>query len=344
MSQKMNQILTVSRLPGPGPLAADTFEVVEEGLPELAEGEALVEAIFLSIDAGSRAQLDSESDYVYKVRPGDRLACSGLVGRVVQSRSALWQVGDLVATNRAQCARYQKLEALPGNPVRRIEPRGEPLAAHLGLFGMVGFTAYIGIFEVAKPTAGDTVLVSAAAGATGSIAGQLAKIAGARRVVGIAGGESKRQLVIEEFGFDDCIDYKTGDIDQAIARACPDGVDVYYENVGGEIQKAAFAAMNDFGRVAMCGQIGQYSGGGEEPGPNLMGVVLKRLTVRGFLCRDHEDRYDEFLARALDWYFDGRLRHHATITQGIDRFYEAINSLIAGRNVGKQLCQVSELP
>ena len=341
MSQTLNQLLLVSRLAGPGPLSADVFDVVEEPVPLLADGEALIESIYLSIDAGSRAQLDGESDYVYKAKPGDRLACSGMVGRVVESRDPNWKAGDLVATNRAQCARYQKLQALPGNPIRRITLRGEPLEAHLGLFGMVGFTAYIGMLDIARPTTTDTVLVSAAAGATGSIAGQFGKIAGAPRVVGIAGGEQKCQTVIEEFGFDDCIDYKVGDIGQSIARACPEGVDVYYENVGGEIQKAAFAAMNDFGRVSMCGQIGQYSGAGAEPGPNLMCVVLKRLRVEGFLCRDHQHRYDEFLAQSLDWYFQGKLKHHATVTRGIDRFYEAINSLISGSNVGKQLCQVS---
>ncbi|MFV0278327.1 MAG: NADP-dependent oxidoreductase [Parahaliea sp.] len=342
MPEAMNQVLVVARLPKAGPLDAGVFDVVEETLPALADGETLVEAIYLSIDAGSRAQLDPDSDYVYKVQPGDRLACSGVVARVVESRDPGWQAGDLVVTNRAQCARYQKLQALPGNPIRRIESRGEPLAAHLGIFGMVGFTAYIGMLEIARPTPGDTVLVSAAAGATGSIAGQFAKIAGSR-VVGIAGGAKKCKLVVEEFGFDDCIDYKAGDIRQMIATACPDGVDVYYENVGGEIQKAAFEAMNDFGRVAMCGQIGQYSGGGAEPGPNLMGVVLKRLKVQGFLCRDHESRYDEFLENAVNWYLEGRLKHHATVTEGIGNFYEAINSLTSGRNIGKQLCQVGSL-
>lgn len=343
MSHDANTAIRFARIPEPGPLAADVFELVEDPVPALAEGECLVRTIYLSIDAGSRAQLDDRGDYVFKARVGTILGCSGIVGQVVESRNPAWHPGDLLVTTRARCARYQKLAVTPGQFIHKVIPGETPLAAHLGILGMVGFTAYIGMLDVGQPKAGETVLVSAAAGATGSIAGQFAKIAGAR-VVGIAGGEEKCRLVIDELGFDDCIDYKHGDIRAKVAAACPAGVDVYYENVGGEIQKAAFAAMNNFGRIAMCGQIGQYSGTGEAPGPNLMCVVLKRLTIRGFLVRDHMDRHGEFLAKASDWYREGRLRHHATITRGLENFHEAINSLTTGRNIGKQLCQVVEEP
>jgi NADPH-dependent curcumin reductase CurA len=214
---------------------------------------------------------------------------------------------------------------------------------HLGALGLVGFTAYIGIFEIGRPRPGETVLVSAAAGATGALAGQFARIAGAR-VVGIAGGAVKCDFVKAGLGFDDCIDYKQGDLPAALRSACPNGVDVYYENVGGEIQKAAFGLLNNFGRVALCGQVAQYSGQGESPGPNLMGLVLKRATVRGFLAMDHMERHAEFIEKASNWYAEGRLKHHATLITGLKNIHEAINSLVAGRNIGKQLCQVSADP
>ncbi|WP_229506762.1 MDR family NADP-dependent oxidoreductase [Pseudoduganella rivuli] len=173
------------------------------------------------------------------------------------------------------------------------------------------------------------------------MAGQFAKIAGAR-VVGIAGGPDKCRFVRDELGFDVCIDYKAGNLQAALRDACPQGVDVYYENVGGEVQKAAFADLNDFARVALCGQVAQYSGEGEAPGPNLMGLVLKRATVRGFLAMDHMQRHAEFIRDASRWYAEGRLRHHATVTQGLSHIHEAINSLVTGRNIGKQLCQVDD--
>ncbi len=338
-----NVAIRFVRTPGSGPLTADVFDLAPDPLPTLGQGDILVRSIYLSIDAGSRAQIDPHSDYVFKASLGDILGCSGLVGEVVDSRHPGWRPGDLVATTRGRCARYQVLGENPAQHTYKLDPGAAPLAAHLGILGMVGFTAYVGMFDIGQPAAADTVLVSAAAGATGSVAGQLAKIAGAR-VVGIAGGMEKCRLVVDEFGFDDCIDYKGGDLSAAIARACPDGVDVYYENVGGAIQKAAFAAMNDFGRIAMCGQIGQYSGAGAEPGPNLMCVVLKRLTIKGFLVRDHMARHGEFIANASRWYREGRLKHHATVTRGLENFHEAINSLTEGRNVGKQLCQVADEP
>lgn len=339
---EQNQVVRFARIPRPGPLTADVYSWESRAMPELADGELLVRTIYLSIDAGSRAQLDDRSDYVIKAVPGKVLGSSGAVAEVVQSRHPHWQPGDLLATTVARWQRFQLVA--PGRQLTaRVNPADGPIAMHLGVLGMVGFTAYIGIFEVGRPQPGETVLVSAAAGATGSAAGQFAKAVGAR-VVGIAGGAHKCQLVKDEFGFDECIDYREGDISESIARACPDGVDVYYENVGGEIQKAAFAQMNDFGRIAMCGQLAQYSGEGEAAGPNLMCTVLKRLTVRGFLASDHLDRYQEFQQRATDWYRSGQLRHHATVTRGLENIHEAVNSLTSGHNIGKQLCQVADEP
>ena len=343
MSPHENLVARLARQPEPGPLTADVFALERKALPELREGQILVRNIYLSIDAGSRAQLDDRSDYVIKASVGKVPGSSGAVGEVVQSRHPSWRAGELLATAHARWQLYQTLEPDREGGLMRIQPTVGPLALHLGALGAGGLTAYIGNFGIGGPQPGETMLVSAAAGATGALAGQFGKIAGAR-VVGIVGGQAKCEFVKNQLRFDDCIDYKAGNLQAAIRAACPDGVDVYYENVGGAIQLAAFAEMNDFGRVAMCGQVGQYSGEGATPGPNLMGVVLKRLRVQGFLAMDYAERQAEFLENAANWYRDGLLKHHATVTPGLDNIHEAINSLMAGKNLGKQLCQVSPEP
>ncbi|HEX8602604.1 MAG TPA: NADP-dependent oxidoreductase [Pseudoduganella sp.] len=338
-----NQTVFVAKDAPPGALSADVFELRTRALPELKDGEILVRIIHLSIDAGSRAQFDDRSGYVFKTATGQMPGSSGAVGEIVASRDPAWRPGELVATGHTRWQLYQKFMPAREQFLVRVNPAHGPLSVHLGALGLVGFTAYIGIFEIGRPVPGETVLVSAAAGATGALAGQFARIAGAR-VVGIAGGPAKCAFVKQELGFDDCIDYKQGNLREAIGRACPAGVDVYYENVGGDIQKAAFEHLNDFARVALCGQVAQYSGAGEAPGPNLMGLVLRRATVRGFLAMDHMARHPEFLARASAWIREDALRHHATITPGLDNIHEAINSLVEGRNIGKQLCQVGAEP
>jgi NADPH-dependent curcumin reductase CurA len=343
MSETQNKTVFLSHLPAPGPLHAGVFELRSAPLPVLKDGDILVRIIYISIDAGSRAQFDDRADYVFKTAVGQMPGSSGAVGQVVESRHPGWRAGDFVATGHTRWQLYQKFSPSREQFLVKIDPATGPLAMHLGALGLVGFTAYIGIFEVGRPRPGETVLVSAAAGATGALAGQFARIAGAR-VVGIAGGATKCDFVKANLGFDDCVDYKGIDLPAALRSACPNGVDVYYENVGGEIQKAAFALLNNFARVALCGQVAQYSGQGEAPGPNLMGLVLKRATVRGFLAMDHMERHAEFIEKAGSWYAEGRLKHHATLTVGLENIHEAINSLVAGRNIGKQLCQVSPDP
>ncbi|MDH0425424.1 NADP-dependent oxidoreductase [Stutzerimonas stutzeri] len=343
MSSAENLIVRYIRQAVPGPLAAETFALERKPLPSLSEGEILIRNIYLSIDAGSRAQFDDRADYVIKAMLGKVPGSSGAVGEVVESRHRDWQPGDLLVTPHARWQLYQVAVPTAEPLLQRIDPAMGPLAMHLGAMGMVGFTAYVGIFHVGRPQPGETLLVSAAAGATGALAGQFGRIAGAR-VVGIAGGADKCAFVREQLGFDDCIDYKAGNLDEAIRMACPKGVDVYYENVGGAIQHAAFTAMNDFGRIALCGQVGQYSGAGAQAGPNLMVAVLKRLHIQGFLAMDHLDQYPAFIERAAGWYREGRLQHHATLTQGLENIHEAINSVMSGGNIGKQLCQVSAEP
>jgi len=323
----------------PGPLTPNVFAIERKPLPQLQEGEMLVRTLYLSIDAGSRAQLDDRSDYVIKAALGKVPGSSGVVAEVVDSRHPAWQAGDLLVTGHARWQLYQVVKPTSDPLLRRIDPTLGPLDLHLGALGMVGFTAYVGIFTIGQVRSDDTLLVSAAAGATGALAGQFGKIAGAR-VVGIAGGAHKCDLVCDELGFDACVDYKSGELIDALRDACPNGVDVYYENVGGAIQQAAFGCLNNFGRVALCGQIGQYSGEGAGPGPNLMVAILKRLNIRGFLAMDHLSQYEAFLQSATRWYQEGRLLHRSTVTHGLENIHDAINSLISGHNIGKQVCKL----
>ena len=336
-----NFAVQVKQLPKPGLLNSDTFDIVENPVPKLRDGEFLMRVIYLSIDAGSRAQLDDRGGYVIKTGPGQIMSGSGAVGQIIESRHPDWQVGDYLATTMS---RWSSIIRVKGDTpfLTKIDPKAAPLEAYLGIFGMVGFTAWLGITQIAQAKTADTVLVSAAAGATGSVAGQLAKAIGAT-VIGIAGGTEKCQWVKQELGFDDCIDYKTGDIANSITKHCPLGVDVYYDNVGGAIQQAAFNAMNTHGRIALCGMVTQYSGEGEAPGPNLMDAIIKRLSLRGFLANDHMALLPTFQQEALDFYQRGQLNHYATVTKGIDNIHQAINSLTSGKNIGKQLCQIGEI-
>lgn len=334
-----NSTVKVKQLPSPGPLDSETFEIVTQPIPALKAGELLIQVIFLSIDAGSRGQLDNQGSYVIKTQPGEVMSGSGAVGQVIESRHPNWDVGDYLTTTTT---RWSSIVKVKGDTpyLTRINPDDAPLEAWLGILGMVGFTAWVGMTQIAKPQASDTVLVSAAAGATGSVAGQLAKATGAR-VIGIAGGPQKCTWVKEVLGFDECIDYKIGHIADSIAKHCPDGVDVYYDNVGGDIQKAAYNAMNHHGRIVLCGMVGQYSGEGEAPGPNLMAAIIKRLRLTGFLAHDYIEQYPQFQVEALELFRRGQLKHHATVTKGIENIHEAINSLTRGENFGKQLCQIS---
>jgi NADPH-dependent curcumin reductase CurA len=338
-----NIVVRLARLPDPGPLTSEVYAYVEEPLRPLADGEFRIETLYATIDAGTRASIDTESDYVMKLRVGGRIPASGLAGRIIETANPAWPVGAYVALGGAAREKYLTINLDKHRAVKRVDPAATPLTAHLGILGVTSFTAWVGVSKIGKPKAGETLLVSAAAGAVGSAAGQFGAIAGAR-VVGIAGGAEKCAFVRDVLGFDDCVDYKAGDVAEAIAAACPDGVDVYFENVGGDIQKAAFSHMNDFGRVAMCGMIAQYSGQGPLPGPNLMGVVLKRLRIEGFLAHEHYDDLPAFEAQAAALLAEGRLRHHVTVVEGLENLHEAVNSLVQGRNFGVQIHQMAPDP
>ncbi|MBV9842769.1 MAG: NADP-dependent oxidoreductase [Sphingomonadaceae bacterium] len=333
----------VARLPEPGPLTFETYDLREEATPELDDREILIRVIYLSVDAGSRGMLDDRGAYVLKLKPGMQAIGTGAVGEVVESRHPDFPIGSFAATIFARWGSHMKAAPDdPASPVFAVDPQVAPLDAHLGALGLTGFTAYTGIFLNLPLAAGETAVISAAAGAVGAVAGQYAKIRGAR-VIGIAGGSDKCEYV-RSLGFDDCIDYRS-DLEAGLRRACPDGIDFYFENVGGDIQRLVLSMMRRYGRMSFCGQIAQYAGEGEPPGPNLMRVVLQELTLKGFLCMPtYTEKFGQFRAETMAWLKEGRVRHDSSVIYGLENAHEAVNALSAGRNVGKQLIQVAVDP
>lgn len=339
-----NVVVRVAHMPPPGPLAADVYEYRAEPFQVLKPGEIRIETIYATIDAGARGMLDAASNYPLLLRPGNRVYTSGVVGRVVESLDPAYAPGDHVRALSVTRQKYLTVTPKRGMGVRKVDPADGPLHMHIGTLGLTGFTAWLGIFMIGVPKPGETILVSAAAGAVGSVAGQLVKAVGAR-AVGVAGGPEKCRTVVSRFGFDDCVNYRDDALAEAIDAACPAGIDVYFENVGGAIQKLALARMNLFGRFVMCGQVSQYDGiGGEQGGPNLMTVINQRLSMRGFLSSDHMEMFPAFERGALALIRSDKLTPCATVTKGFDQLHDAVNSLTQGRNVGQQIHQMAEDP
>jgi NADPH-dependent curcumin reductase CurA len=261
------------------------------------------------------------------------------VGEVTASAHPGFVPGDIAVGARGWATHL----VTPGDRLTKINPQGTPLSAYLGVLGMPGATAYAGVTEICKPKSGETLVVSAASGAVGSVAGQLAKRAGAR-VVGIAGGPEKCLWVQETLGFDDCVDHRSLDLEQELAAACPDGIDAYFENVGGAVQAAVFALLNPFARVAMCGMVSQYNTEHPPPGPNLGFVVGKRVLIQGFIVSDRPERLTEWRRLAAPWVADGSLAYREDIVGGLENAPDALAGILGGRNFGKLLVRVGEVP
>jgi len=333
--------VVLRRRPGGMP-SRDDFELVEDAMPTPARGEVLTRTIWLSIDPYMRGRMSDRRSYAAPVAVGGVMT-GVTVGEVLASGDAEFQPGDIVLGPRG----WQTHIVSPAAELTRIDrppaQRLPSLGAYLGVLGMPGVTAYTGMRDIGEPKPGETVVISAAAGAVGSVAGQLAKRAGAR-VVGIAGGAEKCLYVQEMLGFDDCVDYRVLDLDDALAAACPDGIDVYFENVGGAVQAAAFALLNPFARVPMCGLVAQYNESEPPPGPNLAFVVAKRVKIQGFLVFDKPERAAEWRELATPWVLDGSLRHREDVVDGLEEAPDALAGLLAGRNFGKMLVRVDAEP
>jgi NADPH-dependent curcumin reductase len=329
MTPKAFRRVVLARRP-PGEPAESDFRIEETAIPEPGPGQALVRVIYLSLDPYMRGRMRDIASYAAPVGIGEVMT-GGTVGEVVKSNLPQLKPGDIVE-DRLGWQEY----ALGGPTLRKIDPSLAPISTANGILGMPGMTAYFGLFDVGQPKAGETVVVSAASGAVGQVVGQLAKIAGCR-VVGIAGGPKKCGFVKDTLGFDACIDYKAGgDLAAAVKGACPNGVDVYFDNVGGTVSDAVFLNLNFFARVSLCGSISQYNASASEMGPRLLGLFVgRRVNMRGFIVSDFANRYAPAMRQMGEWVRSGRIKYKEDIVEGIDKAPRAFIGLLRGENFGK---------
>jgi NADPH-dependent curcumin reductase CurA len=321
-----------------GALKDSDFELVDVPVPEPADGEALVRTLYLSLDPAIRVWMNGIDTYVPGLHVGDAMRAGGL-GEVVQSRSPDYREGDLV-TGMMQWSDY--CIAGRGPATMTTVPRQEPITAYLSVLGVTGLTAYFGLLEVGQPKEGETVVVSGAAGATGSVAGQIAKIIGCR-VVGIAGGPEKCAWLTEELGFDAWIDYKSQDVGARLRETCPDGVDVFFDNVGGDILDAVLGRIALHGRVVLCGAISQYDTAELAPGPrNILNLIPQRGRMEGFIVLDYRDRFLDAIVQLSQWVQEGRIKYAEDIVEGLENTPVAFRKLFTGQNTGKLIVKVAE--
>jgi NADPH-dependent curcumin reductase CurA len=312
----------------------DLFEVAETPIPDPGDGQLLIRNAYFSVDPYMRPRMNDVRSYVAPFTVGEAMT-GGAVGRVEISRDSTYSEGDWVLHNNG----WREWALSDASAVRRVDPAAAPVSTALGVLGMPGFTAYYGLFEIGKPEVGETVFVSGAAGAVGSAAGQMAKIAGCR-VVGSAGSEEKLAW-LRDIGFDAVFDYRRHPVRAALTEAAPEGVDIYFDNVGGDHLEAAIGQMRLYGRIVACGSMSRYNDVEPAAGPrNLFMVVTKRLRMQGYIIRDHYDRFPEFFEKAREWVGDGRLRYRETVIDGIENAPGAFLGLLRGENIGKMLVQV----
>jgi hypothetical protein len=317
-------------LPRPG-----DWEYVEADVREPGDGEILVAVSHISLDPAMRGWMNDVRSYIPPVGIGDVMR-AGAVGEVLVSRHPGFAVGDHV------CGAFgvQSHALSDGKGVVTVDPGVAPLPVYLGVLGMTGMTAYFGLLDVGRPEAGQTVVVSGAAGAVGGVVGQIAKLKGCR-VVGIAGGADKCRHVVEDLGFDACIDYKGEDVGAGLRRHCPDRIDVYFDNVGGDILDAALARLAMHARIVICGAISQYNATDGVKGPsNYLSLLVSRASMTGMVVFDYADRYGQAAIEMAGWMADGRLHSQVDVVAGLETFPDRLLQLFRGENVGKLVLQV----
>jgi NADPH-dependent curcumin reductase CurA len=316
----------------------DDFTLVEDRVPSPGPGEVVTRTIWLSIDPYMRGRLSDRKSYAPSVQVGEVMTGES-VGEVIASADPRFAAGDLALGSRG----WQTHSVTPADRLVKLDRSGPPLSAYLGVLGMPGTTAYSGMKDIGQPKRGETVVISAASGAVGSVAGQLAKRAGAR-VIGVAGGPDKCLFVQETLCFDDCVDHRSLDLRRELETACPDGIDVYWENVGGALQAATFDLLSPFARVVMCGMVSQYNAPEFPPGPNLGFVVGKRVRIEGMIVMDKPERFAEWRELGTPWVIDGSLKYREDVYEGLENAPAALAGLLEGRNFGKLLVLVGAEP
>lgn len=317
-----------------GPFKPSDFQWRETETPPLAEGQALVGTLHLSLDPTNRGWAAGDS-YMPAVAIGEVMRGYAL-GRVVESRAPGLSAGDLVQGLLG----WQRFAVLPAEALAKLPDLPLPLEAHLGLLGHIGLTAWVGLLEVGRPKEGETLVVSAAAGAVGSLAGQIGRIKG-MRVVGVTGSDEKCRWLTQELGFEAAVNYKRTIVRAGLRRACPEGIDVYFDNVGGPTLEAALAFLNRNGRIVLCGAISQYTVPGSPPGPNLGRLIVQRGRVEGFLATDHADKTGRAYADLVAWHRAGRLKYRLDVVAGLEQAPAAVNRLFEGGNTGKLVVKVA---
>lgn len=334
----MNRQITLAARPVGYPKESD-FKLVETDIPTPEDRQVLVKTIYLSVDPYMRGRMNQVRSYAANVEFNEVMV-GGVIAQVVEAKHTEFQVGDIVNAHIG----WQEYGVSGGDGLRKIDPSIAPISTGIGILGMPGLTAYFGLLEVGKLQDGETVFVSGAAGAVGSVVGQIAKIKGCR-VIGSAGTDEKTDYITDELGFDEAFNYKNvPDYPAKLAELCPDGIDVYFDNVGGEITDAVFPNLRVKGRVVICGQISQYNLESPETGPRFLWyMITKRARIEGFLVSDFTEKHADGLTQLADWLQQGKLQYRETITEGgIEKAPAAFISMLKGGNIGKQLVKISD--
>jgi NADPH-dependent curcumin reductase CurA len=318
----------------------DNFRIEEFPVPAPGPGEVVLRTLWLSLDPYMRGRMSEEPSYAAPVAVGQAMV-GGTVSEVAASNNPAFAPGDIVVGS----AGWQTHAISDGKGLRKLDPKLAPLSTALGILGMPGMTAYMGLLEIGKPQPGETVVVAAASGPVGSLVGQIAKLKGAR-AVGIAGGPKKCAYVKSELGFDDCVDHRAPDFARQLAATCPKGIDVYFENVGGAVFEAVLPLFNPFARVPVCGLISQYNATELPPGPNklpllMRSVLTKRLAIRGFIVSDFANRQADFLRDVSAWLKEGKIKYREDVVDGLEKAPASLIGLLKGENFGKMLVRVA---
>jgi len=340
-AEKNRQILLASRPQGEA--TPDNFKLVESALPEPGPGQMLLRTIYLSLDPYMRGRMNAGASYARPVEVGEVMEGSAVCA-VVKSNLPDHKAGDIVVARTG----WQEYSLSDGQGVRKVDPALGPISYALGVLGMPGLTAYAGLLNIGKPQPGETLVVAAASGAVGSVVGQTARIKGCR-AIGIAGGEAKCRFVQEELGLDTCLDHRQPNLAERLQAACPSGIDIYFENVGGAVFDAVLPLLNNFARIPVCGLIAHYNATGLEPGPDrvpllMRDILVKRLTFRGFIVSDYAWQFRDFITDLAGWLRGGRVKYREDITDGLENAPRELLGLLKGENFGKKLIRVSPDP
>ena len=333
----MNRQITLADRPVGMPKVSD-FHQVESAMPHAGRGEVLVQTLYLSVDPYVRGRLTGVTTYARGLDLGEVIV-GGVVGRVLETNDPRCNAGDIVEGMLG----WQEYAAAPAKSLRKVDPAAGPISSSLYVLGMPGLTAYFGLLEICKPQPGETVVVSGAAGAVGSLVGQIARIKRCR-AIGIAGTEEKVRFLVDELGFDAAFNYReTTDYDSKLKELCPNGVDVYFDNVGGPITDAVMRRIGSHARVAVCGQISQYNAVEPEMGPRwLSQLVIRQAKVEGFLVTQFADRFEAGLHQLSTWLKEKRLHYREDVVEGLEKAPQAFIRMLEGKNIGKQLVKVAE--